>query len=235
MSRYTEASDNLEKHLKSRTPAWAAKITGLAEHEITDLARLYGKNKRSYIRVGYGFSRSRNGAANVHAVTCLPAVTGAWLHPGGGALYSNSDLYKIDQTVIKGLDAIDPKVRILDLSRIGPVLCGDKEALKGGPPVKAMLIQNQNPAMVAPDTKKVLRGLNRDDLFVCVHEQFMTETAELADIVLPATMFLEHDDMYKGGGHSYLQITRKVIEPYDDCRSNHEVLSSLAYRLGAKT
>jgi anaerobic selenocysteine-containing dehydrogenase len=233
MARYTESPDKLEKHLENRTPAWAAKITGIAEHEIIAFARLYGTNKRSYIRVGYGFSRSRNGAANVHAVTCLPAVTGAWLHPGGGALYSNSDLYKIDQTTIKGLDAINPKVRNLDLSRIGPVLCGDKGALKGGPPVKAMLIQNQNPVMVAPDSKKVLAGLKRDDLFVCVHEQFMTETAELADIVLPATMFLEHDDMYKGGGHSYLQVTRKVIEPYDECWPNHDVLCALAKRLGA--
>jgi anaerobic selenocysteine-containing dehydrogenase len=88
--------------------------------------------------------------------------------------------------------------------------------------------------MVAPDTTKVLAGLNRKDLFVCVHEQFMTETAELADIVIPATMFLEHDDMYKGGGHSYLHVTRKVIEPYEECRSNHEVLCALAERLGAE-
>jgi anaerobic selenocysteine-containing dehydrogenase len=96
-----------------------------------------------------------------------------------------------------------------------------------------MLIQNQNPAMVAPETLKVLKGLKRDDLFLCVHEQFMTETAELADIVLPATMFLEHDDMYKGGGHTYLQITRKIIELYGQCRSNHDVICALAERLGA--
>ena len=118
------------------------------------------------------------------------------------------------------------------MSRIGAVLTGDEEALKRGPPVKAMLIQNQNPAMVAPETVKVLEGLKREDLFVCVHEQFMTETAELADVVLPATMFLEHDDMYLGNGHPYLQVTRKVIEPYAECRSNHEVHCALAERLG---
>ncbi len=233
MARYTDDPDRLEQHLKGRTPAWAAEITGLAEAEIVSFARLYGETKRSYIRVGYGFSRSRNGATNVHAVSCLPAVTGAWQHPGGGALYVHADLYDIDQTVIKGLDAVDPAVRILDLSRIGDVLTGDEDALLGGPPVTAMLIQNQNPAMVAPETLKVLKGLKRDDLFLCVHEQFMTETAELADIVLPTTMFLEHDDMYKGGGHTYLQITRKIIELYGQCRSNHDVICALAERLGA--
>ena len=233
MARYTDDPDRLEQHLKGRTPAWAAEITGLAEAEIVSFARLYGETKRSYIRVGYGFSRSRNGATNVHAVSCLPAVTGAWQHPGGGALYVHANLYDIDQTVIKGLDAVDPAVRILDLSRIGDVLTGDEDALLGGPPVTAMLIQNQNPAMVAPETLKVLKGLKRDDLFLCVHEQFMTETAELADIVLPATMFLEHDDMYKGGGHIYLQITRKIIELYGQCRSNHDVICALAERLGA--
>jgi anaerobic selenocysteine-containing dehydrogenase len=135
--------------------------------------------------------------------------------------------------MIKGLDVANPSVRALDQSRIGDVLTGDKDALMGGPPVTAMLIQNQNPAMVAPETLKVLRGLKRDDLFLCVHEQFMTETAELADIVLPATMFLEHDDMYKGGGHIYLQVTRKIVDPPGECRSNHDVICGLAGRLGA--
>ncbi|MDA0305394.1 MAG: molybdopterin oxidoreductase family protein [Proteobacteria bacterium] len=233
MARFTDDPERLEAHLKDRTPAWAAEITGLPEADIISFARLYGETKRSYIRAGYGFSRSRNGAANMHAVACLAAVTGAWQHPGGGAMYINNGLYNIDQTLIKGLDVADPSVRALDLSRIGPVLTGDKDALKGGPPVTAMLIQNQNPAMVAPETVKVLEGLRRDDLFLCVHEQFMTETAELADIVLPATMFLEHDDMYKGGGHVYLQVTKKIVDPPGECRSNHEVICALAQRLGA--
>jgi anaerobic selenocysteine-containing dehydrogenase len=234
MARLTDCPDRLEDHLKTKTPAWAAGITGLAVEDIVAFARLYGESKRSFIRVGYGFSRSRNGAANVHAVSCLPAVTGSWQHPGGGALYVHADLFDIDQSVIKGLDVVDPNVRVMDQSCIGAVLTGDEEALKGGPPVKAMLIQNQNPAMVAPDSKKVLEGLKREDLFVCVHEQFMTETAELADIVLPATMFLEHDDMYKGNGHPYLQVTRKVIEPFEECRPNHDVLCALAEKLGAE-
>jgi len=233
MARLTDCPERLEAHVKDRPPSWAAAITGIPESDIVAFARLYGQTRRSYIRAGYGFSRSRNGAANMHAVSCLPAVTGAWRHPGGGALYVTADLYEIDDTLIKGLDAVYPKVRVLDQSRIGPVLTGDEDALLGGPPVTAMLIQNQNPAVVAPETLKVLEGLKRDDLFVCVHEQFMTETAELADIVLPATTFLEHDDMYKGNAHAYLQVTARVIEPHAECRSNHEVICELGRRLGA--
>jgi anaerobic selenocysteine-containing dehydrogenase len=179
-------------------------------------------------------SRSRNGSANVFAVSCLPAVTGAWRHRGGGALYSNGDLYGLDATLIQGLDVRDKSVRSLDQSRIGPVLNGDKRDLGDGPPVTALFIQNTNPVVVCPESALVRDGFQRADLFVCVHEQFMTETAAMADIVLPATMFLEHDDMYVANGHSHLQITRKVIEPLGECRSNHQVIRALADRLGAE-
>jgi anaerobic selenocysteine-containing dehydrogenase len=170
----------------------------------------------------------------MHAVACLPAVAGSWRHKGGGAMHTNADLYKWDQTLIKGLDVMDASIRTLDMSRIGAVLTGDADALKNGPPVTAMLVQNQNPAAVCPDTRKVLAGLHREDLFVCVHEQFMTETAQLADVVLPATMFMEHDDMYRGGGHVYLTVTKKIVEPFQECRSNHDVICALGQRLGAK-
>jgi len=233
MARYTDAPERLKQHLSTRTPAWAAAITGLSEDEILSFARDYGATKRSFIRVGYGFSRSRNGAVNMHAVSCLPAVTGAWQHRGGGAVHSNSGMYGLDQTQIMGLDIMDPTVRQLDMSRIGPVLVGEEDSLLGGPPVHAMLMQNINPAEVAPETGKVLEGLGRDDLFLCVHEQFMTATAKYADILLPATMFLEHEDFYKGGGHVYLQVTRKVIEAPGECRSNHDVINALGRRLGA--
>lgn len=232
LEKYTDVPGELEKHLAKRTPEWAAEITGLRTEEIIEFARLYGKTKRSFIRIGFGFSRSRNGAANVHAVTCLPALTGAWQYPGGGALYSNSGMYGIDQTVIKGLDVADDATRVFDQSRIGDVLCHNPRDLQGGPPVTAMIIQNTNPVVVAPETRKVIQGMQRDDLFVCVHEQFMTETAAMADIVLPATMFLEHDDFYQAGGHTHLQTTRPIIEPYAECRSNHWVLSELARRMG---
>jgi anaerobic selenocysteine-containing dehydrogenase len=234
MARYADCPEMLETHLRSRDPAWAAAITGLRVEDIEDFARLYSTTPRSYIRAGYGFSRSRNGAANMHAVSCLPTVTGAWQHEGGGAMWSNRGMYHWDKTLIEGLDALDPTIRVLDMSRIGSVLTGDPTELGDGPPVHALLIQNQNPVTVCPDSNRVRRGFARDDLFVCVHEQFMTETARWADVVLPATMFLEHDDLYQAGGHSHIQIGPKLVDPPGECRSNHEVLQGLAARLGAR-
>ena len=233
MARYTDFPPGLEAHLATRGPEWAAAITGLAVEDIEAFAKLYCSTQRAFLRLGYGFSRSRNGPANMHAVSCLPAVTGAWQYEGGGALWSNRGMYHWNKTLIEGLDALDTKIRVLDMSRIGAVLTGDRHDLGEGPQVHAMLIQNINPVTVAPNTNRVRRGFFRDDLFVCVHEQFMTETAQLADIVLPATMFLEHDDLYQSGGHSHIQIGRKLIEPPGECRSNHEVLQGLAMRLGA--
>ncbi len=234
MARYTDDPEGLEAHLATRGPTWAAGITGLSQDAILAFARLYGRTKRSYIRVGYGFSRSRNGAAQLFAVACLPAVTGAWAYEGGGALYSNLGLVALDLTLIEGLDQLDPRIRTLDQSRIGPVLTGDRRDIGDGPPVTALFIQNTNPMVVAPASGLVHRGFARSDLFVCVHEQFMTETAAMADIVLPATTFLEHDDIYPAGAHSYLQIGRAVVPPYAECRSNHEVICGLARRLGAR-
>jgi anaerobic selenocysteine-containing dehydrogenase len=234
LARYTDAPEELRDHMATRGPDWASSITGLSVAAIEEFAKLYGTTQRAYIRVGYGFARSRNGASNLHAVACLPAVTGKWQYKGGGALYSNSGLYKIDRTLIEGLDCIDPAIRVLDMSQIGPVLTGDAQALKGGPPVTAMLIQSHNPAVVAPESGLVAKGLAREDLFLAVHEQFMTETARYADIVLPATMFLEHDDLYQSSGHSHLQIGRQAIERLPGTRSNHEVLQDLAARLGAR-
>ncbi len=136
--------------------------------------------------------------------------------------------------MIEGLDALDRSVRQLDQSQIGRVLTGDAEALRGGGPVKALIIQNTNPVSVAPEQELVKRGFAREDLFVCVHEQFMTETALMADIVLPATMFLEHDDLYQAGGQQHILLGPKLVEPPGECRSNHEVIAALAERLGAE-
>ncbi len=236
MAQYADCPDRLEAHLRERGPAWAAGITGLTIAEIEDFAALYGRTDRAFLRIGYGFARSRNGSANLHAVTCLPTVAGKWRHPGGGAFWNNrgTGIYHWDKTLIEGLDARDPGVRQMDMSRIGAVLTGDRAELGDGPPVHALFIQNTNPVVVAPDSNRVRRGFLRDDLFVCVHEQFMTETAALADVVLPATMFLEHDDLYGAGGHTHLQVGPKLIDPPGECRSNHEVLQGLARRLGAR-
>ena len=234
MAKYTADAEALRQHLSTRTPEWAERISGVPAAQIRELARRYGRTDKAFIRVGYGFSRSRNGAAQVHAVSCLPAVGGKWRHKGGGALWSSRTIYHWDKTLIEGLDVRDPSVRQLDMSRIGPILTGEDSLVSKGPPVTAMLVQNTNPAAVAPDTKRVIAGLKREDLFLCVHEQFMTETAQLADIVLPATTFLEHNDFYQAGGHPHIQVGPKVIEALGECRSNHYVISEIAKRVDAK-
>jgi len=234
LERHTDVPSELEAHVRERSPAWASRITGCDVETIEAFARLVGERKRAYFRLGYGFSRSRNGAVNMHAATCIPAVTGAWRYEGGGAFHNNSAIYHWDKSMIEGHDARDRTVRMLDQSRIGPILEGDPAALDGGPPVTALFIQNTNPVSVAPDQTRVKRGFAREDLFVCVHEQFMTETAQMADVVLPATMFMEHDDVYQGGGHQYIILGPKLIEPPDQCRSNHEVICALAARVGAR-
>ena len=234
LARYTDDPAGLERHLATRTPEWAAAITGLTADEIRAFARDYGRTDRAFIRVGYGFSRSRNGASMIHAVSSLPAVGGKWRHRGGGALWNFGGTYRWDKTLIEGLDVRDPKIRVFDMSRLGAILTHDPADLRGGPPVTAMLIQNVNPMNVCPDLNKVRRGFLREDLFVAVHEQFMTDTARMADIVLPATMFLEHDDVYQAGGHATIQIGRKLVEPPGECRSNHAVICGLARRLGAE-
>ncbi len=233
LSKYTKDSAELEQHLLTRTPAWANKICGVAENEIIELAKLIGENKKTFLRLGYGFTRQRNGANSMHAVASIVAVTGSWLHEGGGALLANSGIYHWDKTLIEGLDAIDPTVRLLDQSRIGEILTGVAPTLSGGPPVKGLLIQNTNPMSVAPNLNLVRNGFAREDLFTCVHEQFMTETAQMADIILPATMFMEHDDFYQSGGHQHIHFGPKIIDPPGECRSNHEVICALSKKLGA--
>ncbi len=231
MEKYTDCPDELEAHLATRTPEWASAISGVPVEEIEAFAREVGRTQRTFFRMGYGFTRSRNGAAQMHAALCIPAVTGAWQYEGGGAFFNNFAIWKFDESIIEGHDVRDTSVRVLDQSRIGRILTGDAVALKNGPPVKAMLIQNTNPMTVAPEQVLVRKGFAREDLFMVVHEQFMTETAEMADIVLPATMFMEHDDLYYGGGHQHISVGAKLIEAPGECRSNHEVLQGLGRRL----
>jgi anaerobic selenocysteine-containing dehydrogenase len=234
LERYTDAPGELEEHLRERGPDWAARITGLGVDAIEAFAKLVGTTKRTFFRLGYGFARQRNGTVNMHAASCIAAVTGAWQYEGGGAFHNNGAIYHWRRRLIEGLDAWDPSVRMLDQSQIGRVLTGDPEALRHGPPVAALLIQNTNPVSVAPEQDMVKRGFAREDLFTCVHEQFMTETAQMADIVLPATMFMEHDDLYQGGGHQHIQFGPKLIDAPGECRSNHEVICGLAARVGAE-
>ncbi|MEK9941327.1 MAG: molybdopterin-containing oxidoreductase family protein [Arenicellales bacterium] len=234
LEAFSDCPGNLESHLKTRTPQWGEQISGVPVQDIEALGKLIGEIPRSFFRLGYGFTRSRNGATNMHAALSLATVAGSWQHEGGGAFHTNGAIYHWDKTLIEGLDRVDPSIRVLDQSRIGAVLTHDPEDLKGGPPVTALLIQNTNPMSVAPDLNRVHDGFARDDLFVCVHEQFMTETAQVADIVLPATMFMEHDDLYQAGGQQHILFGPKIIDSPDGCRSNHEVICALAKRLGAE-
>jgi anaerobic selenocysteine-containing dehydrogenase len=233
LAAMTDFDAEVEAHIMRRSPEWAAPITGLSTGEIEAFARLVGTTPKTYFRLGYGFTRQRNGSGNMHAALCIPAVTGAWRHRAGGAFHTNSDIWHLDKSLIRGT-RMGKAGRELDMSEIGKVLTGDRRALKDGPPVKALFIQNTNPMNVAPEQSLVRRGFAREDLFTVVHEQFMTDTAKMADIVLPATMFLEHNDYYRRGGHTRLLVGPKLVEAPGECRSNFDVVSELLRRLGAE-
>ncbi|WP_324763189.1 molybdopterin oxidoreductase family protein [Sinorhizobium meliloti] len=232
MAEFADDPAGLEAHLKTRGPEWASAITGLSVEEIEAFARLVGTTPRTYFRLGYGFTRQRNGSVAIHAAASVATVLGSWKHEGGGAFHSNNDIFRLDKRELVGSTLHDPDVRMLDQSQIGRVLTGDAEALRHRGPVTALLIQNTNPVNVAPEQRLVKRGFLRDDVFVAVHEQFMTDTAQVADIVLPATMFLEHDDLYRGGGHQHVLLGPKVVEPPPTVRTNLFVIEELAKRLG---
>jgi anaerobic selenocysteine-containing dehydrogenase len=232
MAKYADDPAGLEAHLATRTPQWAAAITGLDVAEIEAFAALVGQTRRSFFRLGYGFTRSRNGAVAMHAVLSIATVLGSWQYEGGGAFHSNSGIFRLRKSDLMGLSYADPDLRALDQSQIGRILTGDAVALRHGGPVTAMLIQNTNPVNVAPEQRLVKQGFLRDDLFVAVHEQFMTDTAKLADIVLPATMFVEHDDIYRGGGQQHILLGPKLVEPPATVRTNLFVIEELAKRLG---
>jgi anaerobic selenocysteine-containing dehydrogenase len=234
LETYTDSPAELEAHLKTKTPEWAASITGLDVSRIEELAQLIGSVKKTYFRLGYGFTRSRNGAVGMHAASSIAAVTGCWKEEGGGAFHNNGAIYQLNKEMIEAGSLKDPAVRALDQSLVGRILTGDEAALLGGPPVKAMLIQNTNPVSVAPEQDLIKQGFAREDLFTVVHEHFMTETAQMVDIVLPATQFLEHDDLYKGGGHQYLMLGPKAVEPPEGPRENIFVINEIAKRVDSK-
>jgi anaerobic selenocysteine-containing dehydrogenase len=233
LSSHTDFDSSLESHLAAKTPQWASEITGLTPAEIEAFAHLVGENPRAYFRLGYGFSRQRNGALNMHAALSIPTMLGAWKYRGGGAFHSNSGTWGLDKSQITGAALKKSRVRELDMCRIGPILTGDPEALRGGAPVKALLIQNTNPMVVTPDHALTRQGFEREDLFTVVHEQFMTETAQMADIVLPATMFVEHNDYYTRGGHTRVLYGPKIVDAPGEAMPNHFVINEIAKRVGA--
>ncbi|CTQ54138.1 Putative dimethyl sulfoxide reductase chain YnfE precursor [Roseibium album] len=235
LDKYTDCPRELEAHLEKKTPEWAADITGLEASQIEDVAKLIGETKKTFFRLGYGFTRSRNGVVGMHAACSIAAITGSYKYEGGGAFHNNGGLFQFNKEMIDAGSLKDISVRALDQSLIGRILTGDEASLLGGPPVKAMLIQNTNPMSVAPEQELVRQGFAREDLFTVVHEQFMTDTAKMADIVLPATQFLEHDDIYKGGGHQYFLLGPKAVEPPEGPRENIFVINEIARRVESKS
>ncbi|MBF0138040.1 MAG: molybdopterin-dependent oxidoreductase [Magnetococcales bacterium] len=229
LATFTDFDAELHTHLRSRTPEWASAITGLPPEEIRAFARRYGRAKAPFIRLGYGMTRQYNGAVNLHAVTCLPTITGAWKHPGGGALLSTGDAQRVnDEPVRQTAWMASPKPRLLDMSRLGAILTDHTLA----PPVTVLIVSNANPAASCPDLRRVHAGLARPNLFTVVHEQVMTDTALWADVVLPATTFLEHEDLYKSYGQYTLQHAKPILPPFQEARCNHDLVNDLAIRLG---
>ncbi|MFV0432010.1 MAG: molybdopterin-dependent oxidoreductase [Alphaproteobacteria bacterium] len=233
LKKYSDFEQINPKIFQEWTLAKTANATGLSKQDIMELTLNYANEPQSLLRLGYGLTRRRGGAVNLHAISCLPVMLGHYKHKGGGALWSLSGHFShLDKSEFSG-SSLGDTGRVLDQSAIGKILAGDKKALKNGGEVKAMLIQNTNPVNVAAHTELVRKGLLREDLFTCVHELFMTDTAKYADLIIPATGFIEHDDIYSQGGWHWLHIAPKIRDGLGDSIENHELVNHLARSLGA--
>lgn len=228
LDEHTVGARELEERAKEWTPERTAETTGLGASQVEAFARDYARTHPSAIRMNYGLNRHAGGGMAVRTVACLPAVVGAWRHPGGGALLSSSGAFPVNREALERPDLTPPGTRTLNMSLLGQILNDDSLA----PPVRALYVYNSNPAAVAPDQESVRRGLTRDDLFTVVHEQFQTDTADFADIVLPATTTLEHYDLHKSYGHLYVSLSRPAIPPRGEALPNTEVFRRLAARMG---
>jgi anaerobic selenocysteine-containing dehydrogenase len=228
LERYTIGAELLRARAREYPVERVAAICGLKAETIERLARLYATTKPSVIRINYGLQRHAGGGMAVRTISCLPAITGAWRDPAGGILLSTSGTFPLNYPVLERPDLMPvPTPRTLNMSQLGDVLTKTSD-----PPVRALYVYNSNPAAIAPDQRKVLEGFRREDLFTVVHEQFMTDTTDYADIVLPATTQLEHFDLHKAYGHLYLVINERAIEPLFEAKSNSEVFRLLAARMG---
>ncbi|HEX2863280.1 MAG TPA: molybdopterin-dependent oxidoreductase, partial [Deinococcales bacterium] len=203
----------------------AAAATGVDAGTIERLAVEYGTTRPTFIRVGYGMTRHAGGASALQAVVTLPVLTGQWGLKGGGALLTTSGAFTLNRSRLGGARLMRPDRRVVNMNQLA-------SALEPEAGVKAMVVYNSNPAVVAPDSTRVLAGMRRDDLLVVSLEQAMTETARNADWVLPATTFLEHDDLYTAYGHYHLSYNRAVLPPEGEARPNSWVFARLAERLG---
>lgn len=218
----TVGFEALEVRLKDYPPARVAKITGIAAPVLERVARLYATTHPALIRLGTGLQRHSNGGATHRAVLALPAITGAWRHVGGGLLAVNTGAAPLNFTALHRPELMQGRPRTINMVELGRALT------EAEPPVKVLFVYNSNPLAAAPNQNRILAGLRRDDLFIAVHEQFITETARYADIVLPATMMVEHTDIYRSNRHQYLMLGEQAAEPPGECMRNTEVFRLLA-------
>lgn len=232
IDRHTLGIAGLEARVREWTPGRAADLTGIPAQDIAELAREYAAAQPSAIRLNYGVQRSQGGAMSVRAIALLPSLTGAWKHAGGGVQLSTSTAFQVNRPGLERPDLqfaspLRREARILNMTEIGRILTATEN-----PPVKALVVYNSNPAAVAPDQNEVRRGLSREDLFTVVLEQFQTDTADFADIVLPATTFLEHTDLYYAYGHYHLQLARPALQAPGEALPNNEIFRRLAFKMG---
>ncbi len=229
IARATLGFELLVEHVKPYAPVAVAEIVGVPEERLVAFARAYGASPRSFIRVGIGLSRHENGGMTCRTLACLPALTGAYADPHGGALLSSGQAFDFGLGVLQRPDLLRrPAPRIINMIQLGRALTDRALA----PPVRALYVYNSNPAAVCPNQSLVMQGLAREDLFTVVHEQVMTDTARHADIVLPATMSMEHLDLYSSYGHLYVQLAQPVLSAPGEARANWAAFRSLSRALG---
>ncbi|HEX2718587.1 MAG TPA: molybdopterin oxidoreductase family protein [Gemmatimonadaceae bacterium] len=230
LERHTIGADELRERAAAWTPERTAIATGIDAKRILELGRQYGRATAAFIRVNYGLQRHAGGGMAVRTIAALPAIVGHWRRPGGGVQLSTSANFQFDKRALERPD-IGPAARSINMIRLGDALTLP-DAGVGGPPVKALVVYNSNPAVVAPDRGAVRRGLAREDLFTVVLEHFQTDTADWADFVLPATTQLEHWDVHLAYGHHYVSLNRPAIAPLGDALPNTEIFRRLAARMG---
>jgi anaerobic selenocysteine-containing dehydrogenase len=227
IDRCTEGFAALAQRAAGWTPERVAATCGLAGAQIVALARDYGTSKPAAIRVNYGMQRTAGGGNAVRAIACLPALIGAWRDPAGGALLSSSGTYPVATSALERPDLIRGRPRTINMSAIGDALLDAAD-----PPIRAIYVYNSNPVAVAPESARVRAGFAREDLFCVVHEIFQTDTADFADILLPATTQLEQLDVHSSYGHLYALANNPAIAPLGEALPNTEVFRRLAARMG---
>ncbi len=211
-----------DRVLRDYAPDRVAATCRLPVETVERLAHLYGSIRPSFIRLNYGLQRHAGGGSAVRAIVILPAITGVWDDAGGGCQLTSSGTFGINFSAIERRD-IPWRTRTINMARLGEALTETND-----PPVRAMIVYNSNPGSVAPDRKTVHRGLRREDLFTVVLEHFQTDTADFADVLLPATTQLEHDDLHRAYGHLYVMYNRHAIAPLGEALPNSEIFRRLA-------